>query len=289
MKKKIIWIVLIIMLFSSCSAQRRGVTFYSGDKNPQKIEEQMSVLQSKKREYSSLLLQLKRERDIRLRNARQIELREIYSLEAQLRRIDGRIDELNSSNQRVDGTDLLMSLARLEAEKKEKDKRLQVLYNNKSYNQFSETDQRIQEIENLLTQLNIAEDKMLIAMSSNNQLNYFEGNVRDPLAAARAYSLMTYSKQQRSATNSATGFEGIIKNELRQPIVVKIRHSNGWSGNVYLTGSSKQTIDLPFPGNYTATSYIGGRARGTAIIEVSPTKTSLFSGEEIAWFFIQPR
>jgi hypothetical protein len=275
--KKVFFILFIVLVvgISSCQTGRRGVQFYSGDKNTTVVSDQISLTNQKKTEYEIKLRRLQTQRERILSSVKNEQVIEIRRLENENRRLNHQLKNLKNSPQRISGDGLLNEIERIDEELSSNEKRLQNLYQSPSYpGSASNLDSQISQIEDLLLNLQINEDEMLVQMNQKDGLDYFQGNIRNGYEAANAYLLMKWASDNTgNSINHQSSFDGLIINEYHQPVTATIRHSNGYTIVLRIDRRSEQEIELPFPGRYI--SYFEGTFGKSNLVthNVTPTGT----------------
>ncbi len=294
MKKSVIFLIIAIVFIttSSCQSYRRGVQFHSGDKNTSVIDDQMSLTEEKKTEYQIELRRLKRERGNLINSSKDENLSEIKRLENAKKRLEHQLKDLQNNPQKFEGDRLLSEIEDLESKISQKEERLQSLYESSNYpSEAKVLDERISEVEDLLFDLQLAEDKMIVRMNSQDELDYFQGDIRNGQEAANAYMLMKWVSSDGNKINdsSQSNFEGIIINEYHQSVTAVIKHSNGYKILLRLEPKSEEVIKLPFPGEYI--SYFEGNFGRSNYVShnVTPTGKVLANDREYDFLLIKHR
>ncbi len=256
---------------SSCQGYRRGVKFYSGDKNTEILGEQVDLLQSKKAEYQFQLRRLERNRLRQLSELQSNEVQQINLLEGEIKRLENQIKELYS--QELSEADRLSEQASLEEKILEKEAKLEQLYQSAYSKDLRDIDDQIGQIRSLLLDLEITEDLMLIRTAYNPEKEFFSGNIRNGYEAANSYLLMKWAAQEGSKSNEefSTQLQALIINEWTRGVTAVIRHSSGLAlPDVPLDPKSMTVINLPFPGQYICYFKRGQQRGGTVIKTVNP-------------------
>ncbi len=290
-------VIILIMVFvgvnlSSCQTNRRGIQFYSGDKNTVVIENQLSLTQEKKDEYEIKLNRMKRERDRILSGSEQEINSEISRLENENRRLNAQLRELKGSSQRADGSSLLHQIEEIEKKISQNEDRLSYLYQSDRYpSRAKALDEKIDNIAELLFDLQIVEDQMLAKMTREENLDFFQGNIRNGYEGANAYMLMKWAQEPVAGTaiNSQGGkIQAVIVNEFHRGVTAVIRHSSGVKfPDIPMDAKSSTIIDLPFPGEYVC-YFRRGNQRGSIIIKhVNPRLLVDYKGKKYGFVLTQ--
>lgn len=295
MKKLLILlsIIFIAINFSSCQVSRRGIQFYSGDKNTNVIEDQLTLTQSKKTEYETRLSRLQRERESILSSSQSESNKEIIRLENENRRFKAELGQLKGRPQRVDASTLLSQVEEIKEKIDQNDSRLAYLYQSEKYpSQAKNLDNRIESIDDLLFNLQIAEDQMLVKMTQKENLDFFQGNIRNGYEGANAYMLMKWAQEPTTGTAVNTQekgqLQGIIVNEFHRGVTAVIRHSSGLQlPDIPLEPKSSVVIDLPFPGEYICYFKRGSRTTNTVVKSVNPRLLVNYKGDNYAFVLTQ--
>ncbi len=293
--KKLVILLIVIFIginFSSCQVSRRGVQFYSGDKNTNVVENQLSLTQEKKAEYEVKLSRMQRERDNILSGSQSEASREISRLENENRRLKAQLRELKGRSHRIDGSTLLSQIEEIEENIYRNEDRLSNLYQSDNYPaQVKSLDNRIESIENLLFDLQLAEDQMLVKMTREENLDFFEGNIRNGYEGANAYMLMKWAQEPSgNAVNNQEGggLQALIVNEFHRGVTAVIRHSSGLQlPDIPIDAKTSVVIDLPFPGEYVCYFKRGGRTTNVVKKTVNPRLLVHHKGENYAFVLIQ--
>lgn len=290
--KNVFFFIIIVIMFSSCQAQRRGVQFYSGDKNTEVISDQMLLITQKKTEYEGQLRRLKRSRASQLAQSQSTNNRQILILERDIKRLEAELENLTRP-QNLSGQALLEKKSSIEGKIEEKEERLAQLFQSEDYNPMQHIDAQISQLRSMLTDLHLAEDQMLINMSQAQKQQYFQANLKSGYEAANAYLLMNWASNQSSSEGAANSnndeFIGIVINEYHQAVTATIRHSSGYLQVIRLERRSQQEITLPFPGRYTA-HFEGSFGRTNVVsINIRPTASVNVNGKEYDFYLIKYR
>ncbi len=294
-KTKILIFILLFIVTSACQTQRRGVKFYSGDKNTSVVGNQLSLTGQKKTEYEIKLRRLQGQRQAILASQKNEKTAEIKRLENENKRLDHELSNLQSNLQRITGDDLVNQIAEVLKRISSNEEKLQILYKSDDYpSTASNIDKQIIRIEGLLLELQINEDQMLVKMNKTEDLEYFQGNLRNGHEAANAYMLMKWAQKddgQAQIVNhqkEETGFQALIINEWSRGVTVVIRHSSGFElTEVPIEAKSKMIINLPFPGNYTC-YFKRGSQRGNYVNKnINPRLRVNHEGENYAFILTQ--
>ncbi len=292
--KKLLFILLslvIVVSTTSCQTSRRGVRFYSGDKNTTVVKDQMSLTSQKKTEYEIKLRRLQSQRETIISSLKNEQAVEIRRLEDENRRLEYELDNLQNNPQRTTGDDLLNQIDKILKEISSNEEKLEILYQSDSYpSSASNLDSQISQIEGLLFNLQINEDQMLVQMNQKGELDYFSGNIRNGYEAANAYLLMKWASDNTGNNiNHQNSFEGLVINEYHHAVTATIRHSSGYTIVLRMNRRSEQEIELPFPGRYT--SYFEGTFGRSNYVShnVTPTGTVFANNREYDFLLIKHR
>ncbi len=290
----IIFILVIVVSTSSCQTSRRGVQFYSGDKNTTVVEDQMYLTNQKKTEYEIKLRRLQSQRERILSSVKNEQTSEIRRLENENRRLKHQLDNLQNNPQRTTGDDLLNQIDEILKEISSNEEKLEILYQSDSYPKSAQNlDYQISQIERLLFNLQINEDEMLVQMNQKDGLDYFSGNVRNGIEAANAYMLMKWAQDdngQVKIVNNQTdnNLQALIVNEWSKGVTAVIRHSSGFQlPDIPVQANSKVIINLPFPGEYICYFKRGYNRGNTIIKNVNPRLLIYYEGESFAFILTQ--
>lgn len=258
----LVFLVLGVALFSSC-VSKRGVQFYSGDKNNDVIASNVELASQKRLDLQSQILRLQRQKDVVVMGIDRQESRDIMRREAEVRRLEIELQRL-AAPQRGESnlTEYEEKLAQLEAKKEE----LELIKNSSQAYEanVAPMDTKIQNLESMLLSLEMAENQALANNLAESSQDYFEGNLKSGNEAANAYSLMKWSQRQGQELET---FEGIIINDRAETVVITMKHSNGWRMVYDIPSKSTLEVSAPFPGDYTISSrYKNGYKTGTTSV-----------------------
>lgn len=290
----ILFILSLLFLNSSCHSQRRGVQFYSGDKNAEVIENQLSLTQEKRSEYEIQLRRLRNERSNIISQKEGEMFSEISRLENENKRLEQSLNQLKRGPQRLDGDHLLEKIERLENKISQNNRRLESLYNSDSYpKEAARIDRQISQTEAFLFELQLAEDQKLVRMSGKDELNFFQGNIRNGYEAANSYMLMKWAQESttgRAVNNNSNDskLSGIIVNEFHRGVTAVIRHESGFQfPDIPISPKSTVEIELPLPGKYICYFKRGNRQTNTVIKKVNPMFLVNYKGADYGFVLIQ--
>jgi TolA-binding protein len=272
-----VFLVLGVIVFSSCGSAKRGVQFYSGDKNNEVIAKNLETSSSKRQDLQRQLFRLEQDRNVVLTKIKREESHDIKGLEMEIRRIEYEIQRLNSQRHTVDILAIEAETEKLAVKRLE----LESLKNssNSYQKEVSPMDAKIAEMEGLLLTLEMAETQALANNLASTGLDYFEGNLKSGTEAANAYSLMSWSQQNNAGEAS---FVGIIVNNRPHQVIMTLIHSNGWKMVYDIAPNTSIEIEVPFPGEYKAYSRYEGTVK-SGLVSVKKTKKVFHQGK--TYFF----
>lgn len=253
-----VFLILVVVVFSSCASQR-GVQFYSGDKNNDVIASNIELATKKRLDLQSQIHRLQRQRDVVVMEIDRQESRDIFRRESEIRRLETELQRL-AAPQRGESnlSHYENKLAQLELKKKE----LELIKNSSQAYERNvlPMDIKIQDLENMLLSLEMAETGALIANLEASTQDYVLGkNIN-----AIDYAIVM---QARGLGVEEHCFQCLLINNLSREITVRIVYNNDSRiRRTFILGpKTVNEVCLPYMGQYTVYEELG-----TRIISIDP-------------------
>lgn len=245
-----VFLVLGVVIFSSC-ASKRGVQFYSGDKNNDVIASNVELASQKRLDLQSQILRLQRQRDVVVMGIDRDESRDIMRREAEVRRLEMELQRL-AAPQRGESnlTEYEEKLAQLKSKKEE----LELIKNSSQVYErnVAPMDTKIQDLESMLLSLEMAETGALIANLEASTQDYVLGKNIDAID----YAII---RQARGKQDEQHCYQCLLINKMNREITVRVVYNRDSRIRMtfVLAPNTENEVCLPYVGDYTVFEELG--------------------------------